>query len=289
MLADNLDVRTLEENDYPKMYTAFINAFSDYSIPFKLSETNFRKRFIDKLHMNFSLSAGCFHNSSLVGFIFTSVDRYEGLLTAYNGGTGVIPEYRGKGITIELYNYLIPLFKKKDITQCVLEVLTENKTAIRIYEKLGFKISRNYKGYKLNPSLQVSDKENKSIRIYRVESPDWKIYTKFYDYIPSYLDSKELIESNLKNEIIIEAELEGQTVGYAIFQPFLGRISQIGVHRDFRVKGIGSMLLRYVHKNSDIQNLSIINVLEGAEAMQNFLERSGFENEFNQYEMRLKL
>jgi ribosomal protein S18 acetylase RimI-like enzyme len=271
------------------MYAAFKNAFLNYFVPFELSEEHFRKKFVEKLSINFGLSAGAFYGQRLVGFVFTSVNRYEGLLTAYNGGTGVIPKYRGNDITEQLYNYLIPKFRNENIKQCILEVLVENKAAIKVYQNCGFSISRNFKCYKLNPAISVSDKVNIEVRIQRVPSPDWKIYTKFFDYIPCYLDSRHMIENNLSNEVIVEATLGDMTLGYAIFQPDSGRISQIAVNQDHRKEGIGSMLLRYIYENSFNKLLTMINVLEEAETIQHFLTKSGFENELNQYEMRLLL
>lgn len=282
-------IRNLSNNDLNQMFAAFKNAFLNYFVPFELSEEHFRKKFVDKLNINFGLSAGAFDGQRLTGFIFTSVNSYEGLQTAYNGGTGVIPKYRGNRITEQLYNYLIPKFRIENIKQCILEVLIENEAAVKVYQNCGFVISRNFKCYKLNPSNSVSGKENNEVKIQRVHSPDWKTYTKFFDYIPCYLDSRNMIENNLAYEVIIEAIYKDLILGYAIFQPDSGRINQIAVDRKHRKKGIGSMLLRYIYENSFNKLLTIINVLEEAEAIQHFLDKSGFENELDQYEMRLLL
>ena len=231
MPMEPFNIRSLQEKDVPQMYRAFKSAFLNYPVPFELSEEHFRKKFIEKLRINFVHSAGAFGQGqdALKAFVFTSISKYEGLLTAYNGGTGVIPEYRGKGITKQLFEYLIPRFKNEQIGQCILEVLMDNHHAIEVYQQIGFSISRNFKCYKLNPGNSVSMKENSDIKILRVQSPDWKMYTKFFDYLPCYLDSREMIEMNLGNEIVIEASLGNLTVGYAIFQNNSGRISQIAV------------------------------------------------------------
>ena len=289
MSSNKISVRLLTKDDLPEMYNAFEVAFRDYPIPFRLSEEHFRKKFVDKLKINFSLSAGAFADRKLKAFIFTSVSRYEGQITAYNGGTGVDPEYRGNGLTYQLYNYLIPRFKQENVTQCILEVLTENEPAINVYENIGFSKSKKFKCYKLNPAAPVTSKENMEIKIIRVESPNWKVYTKFFDYIPSYLDSRAMIEANLTNEVVVEAVLNEVAVGYAIFQPVIGRISHIAVSPDQREKGIGSMLLRQIYKESNSKALTIINVLEEAKTMACFLTRSGFEIELDQYEMRRML
>ena len=113
-------IRQLHLKDLPEMYKAFKTAFQDYPIPFDLSEEHFRKKFINKLNISLNLSAGAFAKNVLNGFVFTSICNYNNLLTAYNGGTGVVPIFRGNGLTADLYSFLIPMFRSKDISMCIL-------------------------------------------------------------------------------------------------------------------------------------------------------------------------
>jgi len=282
-------IRHLNTEDLQEMYRAFKIAFQDYPIPFNLSEEHFKKKFVDKLNISLDLSAGAFSKNILNGFIFTSVCFYEGILTAYNGGTGVVPGSRGNGLTSDLYNYLIPGFRKQNISMCILEVLTENRAAIKVYKKIGFRIFKHYKCYKLNPSKPVSHKENNEVILTVAEKPNWRIYNQFLDCKPSYLDSQGMIEKNLANAVIIEAKQNNLIVGYAIFQPETGRISQIAVDKTQRHNGIGTMLMRFIYMNCIQKALTIINIPDDTDSLLSFLERSGFENELNQYEMRLML
>ena len=98
-----------------------------------------------------------------------------------------------------------------------------------------------------------------------------------------------MIVGNLANESVIEAHHDNKCVGYAIFQPSFGRISQVGVHRDFRNKGIGSAIISYVHQKSLQKALTVININSEAEDTLDFFSRIGFENQLNQYEMVLSL
>lgn len=283
------NIRHLISQDLKEMYRAFKTAFQDYPIPFDLSEEHFKKKFVNKLNINLDLSAGAFSNNKLNGFIFTSVCLYEDILSAYNGGTGVVPVYRGNGLTSDLYNYLIPNFRKQNITMCILEVLTENKAAIKVYKKIGFRISRHYRCYKLNPYKPVPRRENNQVLTAVVQKPNWKIYDQFLDCKPSYLDSQGMIEKNLANEVIVEARQNNLIVGYSIFQPETGRISHIAVDKSRRHMGIGTMLMRFIFTNSIQKALTIINIPDDTDSLLSFLEKSGFENELNQYEMRLML
>jgi GNAT superfamily N-acetyltransferase len=51
----------------------------------------------------------------------------------------VEPEYRGKGINGTLIKKLISWAKSKNIHEIQLDVYAENDSALKAYEKLGFK------------------------------------------------------------------------------------------------------------------------------------------------------
>lgn len=292
LLIKEIKYRFLRQDDVPEMYKVFRIAFSDYHVPFNLTRSDFDKKFLEKLNLNFEFSPGAFHNDKLIGFIFTSVKQYEGRETAYNGGTGVIPEFRGIGIVSKLYHYSIPVFKANGIEQCVLEVLTDNQSAINAYAKCGFKKTKYFNCFKLNvkkPGWWSGKHLNNVVEIIEVDVPDWKNYTKFFDFIPSFLDTQSMIDQNIKNEKIIEARKNKKLVGYAIYQPGPGRISHIGVNREYRRNGVGTMLVDYIYGDSENKHLSIININETATVVKDFFLKLGFENQLNQFEMILNL
>ena len=282
-----LDIRFLKKQDLDEMYSAFLQAFSNYSVPFNLNKVEFKKKFVEKLNINFRLSVGAFFMDQMVGFIFTSISKYEGKKSAYNGGTGVVPEFRGQKITSRLYDLLIPELKACLVKQCVLEVLTDNKRAIQTYEAIGFKKAKFYHCFRMMiPSVSNA---NRNIEIHLQKKPDWKSYLKFFDHLPSFLDTESMINQNMANEKIIEARIEGKLVGYAIYQPGPGRISHIAVDREHRRTGIGTTLINYIYNNSKNKSLILINVNKEANGVKNFFSKLGFENQLDQYEMILKI
>lgn len=287
-MAESFYLRSLKPLDLTEMYIAFLDAFSDYPVAFKLTKEQFVRKFVEKLKIDFALSIGAYDYDALSGFIFTSVNHYNGKLTAYNGGTGVRPAYRGNKLTTQMYNYLVPLLQERKIKQCVLEVLTENKKAINAYKQVGFVPTKYFKCFKLSTSL-LKRPLDLSLDIFSIARPDWHVYEKFSDYTPSFLDSPQMITSNLANEEVIEAHTENKCVGYAIFQPSFGRISQLGVHPHFRNKGIGSAMIAYMHNRSLQKELTVINIDKEAADTLNFFSRIGFDNQLDQYEMVLSL
>jgi ribosomal protein S18 acetylase RimI-like enzyme len=57
---------------------------------------------------------------------------------SYFGFMYVIPEYRGRGINKKIVERLIQWSKSQGISDCYLDVYSENEAAIRAYEKAGF-------------------------------------------------------------------------------------------------------------------------------------------------------
>lgn len=52
----------------------------------------------------------------------------------------VAPEYRGQRIARRIMEYMIDVVKNEGVTKIYLFVVTQNESAIRAYEKFGFKI-----------------------------------------------------------------------------------------------------------------------------------------------------
>lgn len=58
---------------------------------------------------------------------------------AYLGFMYVVPEYRGKGINGQLIHYLMDWAKERNVSEIILDVYAENESALKAYEKIGFK------------------------------------------------------------------------------------------------------------------------------------------------------
>jgi len=281
----NLEIREFLPSDLPDMYGAFMAAFSDYLLPMQYSYHDFKIKFVQKLQPDLEFSAGAFYQSKLVGFIFSSIDEYQDRLTAYNGGTGVIPNWRGKGITRQLYQFIFEKCREKKINRCLLEVVTTNDKAIYVYEKIGFKKNRYLKCYKLVHGALPDLKNTDSFKIRQNPRPNWNQYRQFKDFQVSLLDTDIKIQRNLKNEPILEIFNGDGLAGYCSFQPHSGRISQLAIRPSKRKKGIGKALLKEIYRRSRVKYLTIINVPQEATEMHNFLTKCGFENQVDQYEM----
>src|SRR4051794_22495716 len=88
--------RFLDDSYFDALYTAFIEAFSDYVVPFALTHTQFKNHIILN-GVDLDRTVGCFVDDVLVGFSLNGFGDWNGRPTVYDAGTGVRPDHRRRG------------------------------------------------------------------------------------------------------------------------------------------------------------------------------------------------
>lgn len=73
-------------------------------------------------------------DGKIIGKIHLSITDNEGFIY----GFGVLPEYRENGYGREILGTALNILKKKDVGNIFLEVATQNKSALGLYESCGF-------------------------------------------------------------------------------------------------------------------------------------------------------
>ncbi|MEP0984507.1 GNAT family N-acetyltransferase [Ekhidna sp.] len=273
-----MNVRLISEGDFEKLFDTFKAAFTDNEVRFQPSSQDFSYRLHKKLLFNRDISAAFFDGDQMTGFILHSSNLYQGIPTAYNGGTGVLPGFRNQKTAESMYEFLIPKIQQKFLARILLEVVENNQKAISLYEKIGFNFKRRFHCYKMTEAFESH------VKFDIIEGSITDVNFNFNDFEPSFIDSSEHLKRGY--EKVLLAKEENETVGYVIFQPHIGRISQLAVDRMHRQKGIGEALLMQTQKQSE-KRLTIMNIPEDEVGFDVFLKRCGFQNQVNQYEMEL--
>lgn len=284
-MASSLHYRTLTKGDLTQMHRSFVEAFSNYQVNMKMSREAFEDRMLYKLNINFDLSPAVFSGDKLVGFIFQTINEYEGQLAAYNGGTGVIPGYLGQGLTDKLYDFITPQLKEEGVEKCVLEVLIDNDQAIKAYTKSGFFKSKTFQCLMLKDGFLKSSFSD-LISIMEVREFSIEEYLALGDIIPSMLDQLAQVKYHLAKETILECRKANELQGYIIFQPKNGRITQIAVNHKLRRNGVGTALVHRAHLLSESKTMSVLNIESKHEGIISFFENLGFTKDLKQFEMQ---
>lgn len=273
-----MNCRLLVDDDFQGLYRTFNMAFSEYAVKLQPTEEEFLYRIKNKLHMDRDISAAAFDGNEMLGFIVHASNIYQGIPTAYNGGTGVLPGFRNQKTAEQLYTYLIPKIQAKFLARILLEVIDTNENAIRLYEKIGFVFKRSFMCYKQTERIKV----NNPVMVKEGTLSD--VDFSFMDFDSSFLDSEEHLKRGTESVLI--AYREDKPAGYVIYQPHLSRISQLSVSRFFRQQGVGGSLVFELQKRCK-KALTIMNIPDTEFGFDAFLTRCGFENQINQFEMEL--
>lgn len=272
--------RLLSAADLIPLYDCFLEAFSDYQVDMQMSREQFEQR-ITRDGVRLEISAGAFDDAKMIGFYMNGSGLWQGKQTAYDAGTGVIPEYRGRSVAKELFTFIVPRLKQVGIAQYLLEVLSDNDRAVALYRKLGFVETRVLAVFRSDePVIRLGELPDVSIR--PVEEPDWTLFESFWDGYPSWQNSSAAVERVASAREILGAYAGEKCVGYGVvFRP-TGNLMQLAVAREYRRRGIGSRILAALSGN---EALKVNNIDEKLTGTLSFFEANKCKIVLKQYEM----
>lgn len=251
-------IRSLEEVGQDTLFKAFQEAFKDYEMQLTRPQL---LTMLDRRGFTPGLSFGAFSGEKLVSFTFNGTGSFNNQLTAYDTGTGTIEEFRGRGLASKVFEYSIPHLKSAGISQYLLEVLQHNTGAVSLYKRLGFKLSRE-SNYFTENSTQLSLPDVDPISSLQIQASSLKKKEQmqsFWDYEPSWQNSFDAVERSPEDFLILEAYMKRELIGYCIFEPGSGDITQLAVDRKFRRKGLASLLLLEALKTNRHESVKAIN------------------------------
>lgn len=281
-------IRSLEDISSDVLYEAFQEAFKDYEM--QLSRPELLKM-LHRRGFKPHLSFGAFENGRLVSFTFNGIGTFMGISTAYDTGTGTIEEFRGKGLARRIFDYSIPHLKKSGIKQYLLEVLQHNTGAVSLYKRLGFEVSRefNYFSADMNMLHPIPESQENNYQIRSAGLKDKEHMRTFWDHRPSWQNSFEAVERRAKDFQIIGAYQNEKLLGYIIFEPGSGDITQLAVKKDRRRKGIASLLLREALEKNTHPSIKAVNYEISDMGISGLMESLGITWKGKQFEMIKKL
>lgn len=276
--------KTLANTSLEVLRTTFGEAFSDYEIPIHLT-TNTLLEMMGTRDLSLEHSVGTFDGKRLVGFILCGYRKSRTGATLYDGGTGVVPDYRGKGIAADMLSWILREADRKGIDRFLLEVLEHNRAAQELYLKAGFSNRRFFRCYRLDKDLvgqQVLDSPYffEPLEKTRFEKFDHHM---FLSYEPSWQNDVPSVLHNWEQLAGLSVICDGKLVGYGLVHRIRGDIPQIALAEGYAEKIFGC-IISALSRLTESPSLSVVNIEEGSREQQ-LLVSLGWENHINQFEM----
>jgi ribosomal protein S18 acetylase RimI-like enzyme len=287
---DAISIKTLVDISTQTIHDAFKQAFADYVEPFSLSMQQL-SYMIERRGCDLDISFGAFSDDQLVGFTLNGIGDWNAKRTAYDTGTGVVKQYRKKGIATRIFNESLPVLQENGISQYLLEVIRTNTIAFQLYRKAGFEVTREFEYYiaRKNEIHFPETSPDFDYAIKKIETPNWEKFKSFWDYTPSWQNSIDSITRKLPYFTILGIFDNNKLLGYGMIENHTGDIPQLAVGKDYRRRGLATTLLKNLLKISESDEIKIINTLAGYEPFNEFARSVNLHPGHGQYEMLLEL
>ncbi len=289
------------------IFAAFNAGFVDYIIKIELSQEDFFKRFFGPEGNAMALSTVAFDDEIPIGLCLGGIRDFDGgAKTLRCGGLCVAPDFRGKGVSLELMKAHVAIAREKHCQQVMLEVIGGNDRAIQFYEKIGY-----HKIYRLDYyTLNREDFNIKAKRVSILDEPASDVpASKEQSTIRELkLDDLKGLKSELSHYHIswqCSLEYAAQVEGircHALFrgdriESFIitsgvskkaGRIFTVWTRPEARFMGYASQLVHHVFELTAYEKIAIN--FSNSASLKGFVNALGFgKQEIYQYEMYLDL
>lgn len=164
-----------------------------------------------------------FDGEQPVGFLFNSIQVTGDKKLAWNGGTGVAPDYRGKGVGKELVKATIDIYKANSVDLASLEAISTNHSAINLYKRFGYEVIDELT-YVQTSDPQFADRS--SAVQYQVINghPSSVGRLNFYRELSPWQCQWQLVALR-GGEAIVVVESDKTPIGYALFEK---RFDEVG-------------------------------------------------------------
>jgi len=271
-----MEIRSLQDTPLDTIVNCLLISFEDYFVPMPTQLGYWQDRF-KGARVNLGLSFGCFEQEQLVGFIINGIDDHQGELTAFNTGTGVIPSHRGKRVVDQIYDFAIPILQKAGVQKCALEVIQANDRAIRVYERIGFRITKKFLCFKGQLKEGKALLDIKIVPFHEVAARN----KPFHDYYSwDNMDAAVTAAGPVYTTYFVR-DSEGEEVGYFTINPNNGYLAQYESFQDdfnLLLNAISQIRTEVRINNVDIERADVVI----------FLLAAGLDNHIDQYEMEMK-
>ncbi|MFT4412339.1 GNAT family N-acetyltransferase [Fredinandcohnia humi] len=278
-----ITIKRLSECSLQDAVHAWNKGFEGYYFNMTTTVDLFTRRMILE-GLSPTLSIVAYDEDKPVGLILNGVRLIDGKKVSWNGGTGVDPEYRGKGVGKLLMDEMLAIYEEEGIDVATLEAIKENDRAIKLYEKMGYKVVDNLVQLQHTGSLSEKAFSTETTFTYRRGIPIDASTVPFYK---SMVPWQTQWNNARDGESLVAVDESGEAVGYAIYKRHFNDEGKLVALILFQCEAapeyenkeaVVKALLHEVYGPFDIEVLrSAGNISATNEILRKFLKIEGFE------------
>ena len=124
---------------FEQALTVWNKGFEGYFSNMTMTMDKFIARFSHE-GLSPELSVVAWDDDTPIGFIVSGIRNVRGKVIAWNGGTGVVPAYRGRGVGRRMMELCLDMYRRHGVDIAYLEAVVENASAITLYERVGYRV-----------------------------------------------------------------------------------------------------------------------------------------------------
>jgi len=132
--------KRLSELPIEELVQLWNRGFEGYFVNVQMTADRMSAR-IEAEDLELEHSIAMYADGRPIGFVVNGFRILNGKKTAWNGGTGIIPEYRGKGFGKKLMERNLELLMEFNAEVAILEALSQNEHAIALYRSVGYEVA----------------------------------------------------------------------------------------------------------------------------------------------------
>ncbi|WP_282171903.1 GNAT family N-acetyltransferase [Cytobacillus firmus] len=225
-----MKIKRLSQCTLEEALTAWNKGFEGYIVPIKMDLQAFVNRMISE-GLSPEMSIVVFMHGEPCGIVMNGFREINRRRIVWNGGTGIAPEFRGKGLSAAMMEEVISIYRAERAHTAVLEAIEENERAIKLYKKAGYVITDHllYLNKKLSHNeLGVLKENHLSIkRLYPEQLQSLSIYDSKAAWQCQWQSVKHGEAAVLLND-------DGKEEGYILYKRILeagGRTDRIIIYQ----------------------------------------------------------
>lgn len=228
-MKQTMEIRRLNTCTFDEAVQIWNEGFKGYFVDMTVSLDAYLRRFQgDGLSPEYSFIA--FRDGKPAGFLLNAIRTNGGSRVAWNGGTGVSPEFRGQGLGKILVEAALELYVEHGVEIATLEALINNEVAISLYKKCGYEIIDQLVFLEHHGSLRTSFSGQRDVDTYavRLVSSAAVAGLEFYDPSVPWQGQWQSLLINGGGGLIVSDAL-GNDVGYALYKKIFDEAGRTSV------------------------------------------------------------